>query len=142
MKVKRLLGMLLVAFALTGCGDDPTATEPLETELERLIGEYTLIRVDITVEAATQTLRPPEVTGTMTISPDKKISQTVSIEGTTITLTGTFELELDEDRNRILIDNDHADIISQAAYRWDGNVLMTTVDTGAFIETDYWEKGE
>ena len=56
----------------------------------------------------------------MTISPDKKISQTVSIEGTTITLTGTFELELEEERNRILIDNDHADIISQAAYRWMG----------------------
>ena len=62
MKVKRLLGMLLVAFALTGCGDDPTATEPLETELERLIGEYALIQVDITVGVETQTLRPPEVT--------------------------------------------------------------------------------
>lgn len=85
-----------------------------------------------------QVLEPPTATGTMTISSDQRIVQNIEVNNIAITVSGAFEIRPDE--GIMLIDNDNLDFISKPIYTWDGEILTTTLDTGTFVEKDFWRK--
>ena len=135
---------VLLAMLLTSCGSDDrvlSGEDELEKLYRELTGTYDLYRVELTVAGETETVifEPPEIEGTMAISADQRIVQSVEVEGfSSASLRGTFEIHLDE--GLMLIDNEGIDLISKATYTWDGTVLITTLDVGAFVERDFWRK--
>ena len=140
--------VLLVSGLLISCGQDTDGTEKLNiisTEsatdklYKELVGSYNLFKAELTyTDQPTRVLVPPDISGQMTITSDQKMIQTVVVFGTGLSVSGTFEIRPDE--KTLLIDNDNSDIISKTAYTWNGAVLTTTLDTGAFVEKDYWRK--
>ena len=121
---------------MTGCGEDENDVDRIYRELT---GTYNLYKAEITYFGQPKlTFEPPDVVGSMTISSDQKITQKLQVLGVPISVTGTFEIRPDEEI--MLIDNETSDIISKPTYTWDGSVLITTLDTGTFIEKDFWRK--
>ena len=132
------IGVVLICnFLIIGCGaDEGDETEDLYKEL---VGTYNLFKAELTYPNQPMlVLVPPDISGTMTISSDQKLTQTLSVFGITVSIGGTFEIRPDE--KVLVIDNDTTDLISKPTYTWDGSVLTTTLDTGAFLEKDFWRK--
>ena len=137
--VYRLLTVLIAnimfsAIFMAGCGDDEDDNANL---YEELVGNYELIRAEITYEDGSESVvKPPEVTGRMTISSDRKITQEYELYNTPVNATGTFEIHQDKE----IIEINQGDLIVSLTYTWDGSVLTTTVDIGTYIEKDFWRK--
>ena len=130
-----VITVMLIGF-MTGCGEDEDDDSRLYKELT---GTYNLYKAELTyVGQPKLTLEPPEVVGSMTISSDQRITQKLEVFGISVSITGTFEILPDD--GVMLIDNENVDLISKANYTWDGNVLTTTLDTGGYIEKDFWRK--
>ena len=133
------IGVALICnLLIIGCGADDAGDE-LEDLYDELVGTYDLFKAEVTyVGQTTQVLVPPTISGSMTISSDQRLTQTIALFGVTISISGTFEIRPDE--GVMVIDNDTTDLISKATYTWNGSVLTTYLDTGAFVEKDYWRK--
>ena len=124
---------------IAGCSEFNLGGNDTDDLYKELVGTYTLFKAEVTFTGkSTQLLVPPDISGTMTISSDQKITQTLSVLGTIVSVKGSFEILLDE--KVMTIDNETSDLISKAIYTWDGSVFTTTLDTGAFIEKDFWRK--
>lgn len=133
--------VLVIAFSswIIGCGGDDTEGDPLDELYKELVGTYDLFKAELVYpDQPTQVFVPPVVSGTMTITSNRKLTQTLAVFGVTVSVSGTFEIRPDE--NVLLIDNETTDLISKPTYTWDGSVLTTTLDTGAFAEKDFWRK--
>ena len=130
-----VMAVLWIGFT-TGCGEDEDDVDRLYRELT---GTYNLFKAELTyADGPKLTLEPPEISGSMTISSDQKVTQNLEVLGIFVSVSGTFEIGLDE--GVMLIDNDASDIISKVTYTWDGEILTTTLDAGGFIEKDFWRK--
>ena len=140
MKKRKFFSIVLViAFSLQivacGMGEDDEADDLYK----ELVGTYNLFKAELTYpNHPMQVLFPPDISGTMTISSDRKIIQHLSVFGVSVSVGGAFEIRPDE--NVFLIDNESTDLISKPIYTWDGSVLTTTLDTGTFVEKDFWRK--
>ena len=138
--------LLILSIFLTGCGREESIIDilnPAEDSVERLyndlVGTYDLFKAEVTyVNQPKLVLEPPQISGTMTISSDQKIAQEINVPGVSVSVTGTFEILVEE--KLLLIDNDQVDLISKILYTWDGEVLTTTIDVGTYIEKDFWRK--
>lgn len=129
---------LLLSMGIVGCGKKEAVGDG-QTELSKLVGDYELFRSEITfVGQPKMDLLPPDTTGEMTISSNRKIVQSMVVKGTRVNVSGTFTLNLDD--RMIMIDNDQTDIISKLKYEWDGNMLVTSIDVGTYFEKDFWKK--
>jgi hypothetical protein len=121
---------------MAGCGEDEA---DVDTLYEELVGTYELFRAELTFSDGSEiVLEPPDITGSMTISSDRRLTQKVKVYDTLVDVGGPFEIFPDE--GVIEIDNETVDLISRATYTWDGSVFTTTLDVGTFIETDFWRK--
>ena len=119
---------------LSGSGDE-TDTDRL---YEELVGEYELIRSIVKYADGGETLelKPPEATGIMTITLNRRIKQEVEVQGRQAIAEGTFEIFPDEG----IIEVRHGVVTVPIIYTWDGSNLTTAVDFGVYFETDYWRK--
>ena len=126
--------LLLCGLVVLGCG------RAEESDTEELVGTYNLFKAEVKfVDQPMQVLVPPTISGTMTISSDQTITQTITVYGTTVYIEGTFEIL--EDENVMLVDNETSDLISKITYTYTGDgILTTTVDVGTYIEKDFWQK--
>ena len=128
--------LLILSIFLTGCGADEDEVDNLYKEL---VGTYDLFRAEVTyVNQPKLVLESPQVSGTMTISSDQKIVQKIQVSGVSVFVSGTLEIRVDE--KLLLIDNDQTNFVSKVPYTWDGEILITTVDVGAYVEKDFWRK--
>ena len=146
--------LLILSVFLTGCGADENTVDSLTTAednaednvednveslYKELVGTYDLFKGEVTyVDQPKLVLVPPQVSGTMTISSDQKISQKIKVSGVSVFLSGTLEILVDE--KLLLVDNDQTDVISKLTYTWDGEILTTVIDVGTYIEKDFWRK--
>ena len=72
--MRKILPLLtVVALFLVSCGDDNSLN------YDTLAGTYTLREIQLTGGAQTQTLRPPEATGTLVLSTTGDFSMSLSI---------------------------------------------------------------
>ena len=134
-----ILDLVLVAQHLGESIDPEDEVSDVESLYKELVGTYDLFKAEITyVDQPKLVLEPPKVVGTMTISSDRKITQKLQALGTSVFATGTLEILPDE--GVMLIDNEAVDFISKSTYTWDGEILTTTLDTGLYIEKDFWRK--
>ena len=132
-----LLILTIVGF-IAGCGGDEEVDE-LEKLYSDLVGTYELFKAEVTfVGEPKQIFEPPDIEGTMTITSDQRIIQEVKISDISLSISGSFEIILEE--SKMIIDNDNIAFDSEATYTWDGVNLITTLDVGTFIETDYWRQ--
>ena len=147
--MKKISSILIIAIALLlsafmiGCGADEDEGDDIlyESEAEvsvpyeeeddveslykELTGTYELLKSEVTyVDQPKEVLEPPQVTGNMTISSDRKITQKYQVLGISVFAKGTFEILPDE--GIMLIDNELVDLTSKATYTWDGKILTTT----------------
>ena len=130
---------LFIVFSgwLTSCGVD--LDDERDSLYDELVGTYNLFKAELTYpNQPLLVLTPPQISGTMTISSNQRLTQTISMFGTVVSASGTFEIR--EDENLLIIDNDTSDLISKSIYTWNGSVLTTTLDVGAFVERDFWRK--
>ena len=132
-----LLILTIVGF-IAGCGGDEEVDE-LEKLYSDLVRTYELFKREGTFAGEpTQIFDPPEIEGAMTITSDQRITQEVKISGISISASGSFEIILKE--SKMIIDNDNIDLNSEVTYTWDGVNLITTLDVGTFVVTDYWRQ--
>ena len=135
---------LLLSTFMTGCGTDAEDVNSLhegednvESLYKELVGTYDLFKAEITyVGQPKLILEPPKVVGSMAISSNQKITQKLQVLGTAVFITNTFEILPDE--GVMLLKNE--DVTAKATYTWDGEILTTTVDTGLYVEKDFWRK--
>ena len=132
----QLVFIVTLNFFMAGCGEDE---DDVDTLYEELVGTYELFRAELTFSDGSEiVLEPPNITGSMTISSDRRLTQKVKVYDTLVDVGGPFEIFPDE--GFIEIDNETIDFVSKPAYTWDGSVFTTTLDTGTIIETDFWRK--
>ena len=145
--------VMLTGF-MTGCGGDEVLEEDDTSSLsgemtggdkddtdrlyEELVGEYELIRSIVKYADGGETLelKPPEATGIMTITLNRRIKQEVEVQGRQAIAEGTFEIFPDEG----IIEVRHGVVTVPIIYTWDGSILTTALDFGLYFETDYWRK--
>ena len=149
-----IVNIVILNCLLTGCGGDEVVEEDVSDSLieemgggdkdaterlyEELVGEYELIRSIVKYADGGETLdlKPPEVTGFMTIALNRWIKQEVEVAGNRIVAEGTFEIFPDEG----IIEVRQGVVTIPLIYTWDGSILTTALDFGAYFETDYWRK--
>ena len=121
---------------MTGCGGDE---DDVDTLYRELVGTYELFRAELTFSDGSEiVLEPPDITGRMTISSNRRLTQEIEVDGNSVVVKGSFEILLDE--GVIEITNETVDLISKPTYTWDGSIFTTTLDAGTFIEKDFWRK--
>ena len=126
---------------MTGCGGDEDDVDTLyvDTLYRELVGTYELFRGELTFPDGSEiVLESPNITGRMTISSNRGLTQEIEVDGNSVVLKGSFEILPDE--GVIEIDNETVDLISRATYTWDGSIFTTTLDVGTYIEKDFWRK--
>ena len=132
----QLVFIVTLNFFMAGCGEDEDDVDILYAEL---VGTFELFRAEVTFSDGSETvLEPPDITGSMTISSDRRLTQEFKVYDTLVDVGGPFEIFPDE--GFIEIDNETIDFVSKPAYTWDGSVFTTTLDIGTLIETDFWRK--
>ena len=148
---KILIVVVLLNGFMAGCGSDEAVEEDDslyeevggdEDDTDRLYeepaGEYELIRAIVKYADGSETLdlKPPEVSGIMTITLNRTIRQEVEIRGNRLIAEGTFEIFPDEGLLKVL----QGVVIIPIIYTWDGSIFTTALDFGIYFETDYWRK--
>ena len=124
------------SFFVTSCSEEEYDVDVLYSEL---VGTYELFRSELTFPDGDDiVLEPPDISGRMTISSGKKMTQEIEVYDISVVVEGTFEIFPGE--GVIEIDNEAVDLISRPTYTWDGSIFTTTLDIGTFIEKDFWRK--
>lgn len=148
-----IVNIVMLTCVMTGCGGDEVVEEDITDSLfeemgsdkadtdrlyEELVGEYELMRSIVKYADGGETLelKPPEVTGFMTITLNRRIKQEVEFQGNRVIAEGTFEIFQDEG----IIEVRQGVVTIPLIYTWDGSILTTALDFGAYFETDYWRK--
>ena len=137
---------------MTGCGRDEVvedetdnfyegmgaAEDDTDRLYEELVGEYELIRSIVKYADGGETLdlKPPEVTGIMTITLNRQLRQEVEVQGNRVIAEGSFEIFPDEG----ILEIRQGVVIIPIIYTWDGSIFTTALDFGLYFETDYWRK--
>lgn len=139
---------------MTGCGGDEALEEDdtagLSGEMtggdkadtdrlyEELVGEYELIRAIVKYADGGETLelKPPEVTGIMTITLNRGLKQEVEVRSRQVIAEGGFEIFQDEG----IIEVRQGVVTVPIIYIWDWSILTTVLDFGVYFQTDYWRK--
>lgn len=145
--------IVILTLNLTGCGSDEVMEEdvtdsPLEKMggdehdvdrlYEELVGEYELIRAIVKYAESGEIidLKPPDISGSMTITLNRTIRQEVEALGNEVIAEGTFELFPADGTMEVR----QGAVIIPIIYTWDGSIFTTTLDFGLYFETDYWRK--
>ena len=134
-----IVNIVMLTCVMTGCSRDEVVEEDITDRLyEELVGEYELMRSIVKYADGGETLelKPPEVTGFMTITLNRRIKQEVEVQGNRVIAEGTFEIFQDEG----IIEVRQGVVTIPLIYTWDGSILTTALDFGAYFETDYWRK--
>ncbi len=134
-----IVNIVMLTCVMTGCSRDEVVEEDITDRLyEELVGEYELMRSIVKYADGGETLelKPPEVTGFMTITLNRRIKQEVEFQGNRVIAEGTFEIFQDEG----IIEVRQGVVTIPLIYTWDGSILTTALDFGAYFETDYWRK--
>ena len=137
-----------------GCGGDEVVDNDLTADVsqdmgggdkddtdrlyEELVGEYELIRSIVKYADGGETfdLKPPEVSGFMTITLNRRLKQEVEVQGFRVIAEGSFEIFPVEG----IIQVRQGVVIVPIIYTWDGSIFTTALDFGLYFETDYWRK--
>jgi len=132
--------ILFISLAGLACGDDD-ATNPVSITPETLQGTYELIAFTVTFEDGTEFTQDDfsSFSGTMVITSNGNMSQMLEVEGTTATITATFE---------VINDNTLQLTAGSCTYNLEiqlsNNTLTTTFALGTcgsnFSEIDVWQK--
>lgn len=148
-----LIVILMLNCLMTGCGNDEVmeedATDSLlekmggdENDIDRLyeelVGEYELIRAIVKYVESGEIidLKPPEISGSMTITLNRTVRQEVEVLGNEVIAEGTFELLPADGTMEVR----QGAVIIPIIYTWDGSIFTTALDFGLYFETDYWRK--
>lgn len=148
-----LIVILTLNCLMTGCGNDEVmeevATDSLvekmggdENDIDRLyeelVGEYELIRAIVKYAESGEIidLKPPDISGSMTITLNRTIRQEVEALGNEVIAEGTFELFPADGTMEVR----QGAVIIPIIYTWDGSIFTTALDFGIYFETDYWRK--
>ena len=149
-----IVNIVMLTGFMTGCGGDEVLEEDDTSSLsgemtggdkadtdrlyEELVGEYELIRAIVKYADGGETLelKPPEVTGIMTITLNRRLKQEVEVQDRRAIAEGSFEIFPDEG----IIEVRQGVVTVPLIYTWDGSILTTALDFGLYFETDYWRK--
>ena len=148
-----IVNIVMLTGFMTGCDGDAALEEDslsLSGEItggdkadtdrlyEELVGEYELIRAIVKYADGGETLelKPPEVTGIMTITLNRRLKQEVEAQGRQVIAEGSFEIFPDAG----IIEVRQGVVTVPLIYTWDGSILTTALDFGLYFETDYWRK--
>ena len=148
-----LIVILMLNCLMTGCGNDEVMEEDVTDSLlekmggdendidrlyEELVGEYELIKSIIKYDDISDPveLKPPEVSGIMTIALNRWLKQEVDVRGTHLIAEGSFEIFPDEG----IMEVRQGVVTIPLIYTWDGSIFTTALDFGLYFETDYWRK--
>ncbi len=141
-----IITLLLNAF-MVGCGEDETDVDTLyegeadvESLYKELVGTYELFKLEGSADGVKLVVEPPQIAGTMTISPDQKITIKLKVLESSDFISSSFEILLDE--GVMSIDSETEEVISKEtfAYTWDGEILTMTRDDGTQVGTQFWRK--
>ena len=73
----QLVFIVTLNFFMAGCGEDE---DDVDTLYEELVGTYELFRAELTFSDGSEiVLEPPDITGSMTISSDRRLTQKVKV---------------------------------------------------------------
>ena len=129
--------MLLYSCEYNDENDD--AVSKTDRLYKELTGIYKLVKSELTFTGQTkQVFEPPDVTGTMTITSNKRITQKLTVFNQTVEIKGTYEILPDE--GVMLVNNDPGDVTSRITYTWDGEILTTTLSLQNLTEKDFWRQ--
>ena len=148
-----LIVILMLNCLMTGCGNDEVMEEDVTDSLlekmggdendidrlyEELVGEYELIRAIVKYVESGEIidLKPPEISGSMTITLNRTVRQEVEVLGNEVIAEGTFELLPADGTMEVR----QGAVIIPIIYTWDGSIFTTALDFGLYFETDYWRK--
>ena len=154
------LFIVTLNFFVAGCGGDDGNEAELDSLYQELVGTYELFLVEFDYGLGNRVVvEPPDITGRMTISSDREITQTIEAYTTIprvrghynlVVFTGSFELFPDEEI--IEIGNKAVNLISRPTYTWDGSILTTfysgymdvftgiEYEAGVDVEKYFWRK--
>ena len=148
-----LIVILTLNCLISGCGNDDVMEESVPDSLvekmggdendidrlyEELVGEYELIRAVVKFAESGEIfdLKPPDISGSMTITLNRTIRQEVEALGNEVIAEGTFELFPADGTMEVR----QGAVIIPIIYTWDGSIFTTALDFGLYFETDYWRK--
>lgn len=155
--IGKIVGLVLVVVMLTcvmtSCGNDKVMEEDVSDSLlekmggdendidrlyEELVGEYELIRAIVKYVESGEIidLKPPDISGSMTVTLNRTVRQEVEVLGNEVIAEGTFELFPADGTMEVR----QGAVIIPIIYTWDGSIFTTALDFGLYFETDYWRK--